>query len=578
MGERIYTCEKDKYENSRRSIMAEDGSRWFFQQMEIKAENEKEVKVRKYMEKCRDEQKQKTVRGEEIYPTAKPFYDIGLNETDEIFKIMRKMPKGGLLHVHSAAALSTDGYLELLGSWCGRYPGINVVTRGDAREEKYIEGMLLFNYQCLNLPSEVKIRSLGVVIQDPKGRAWLKRNLSISDEYLGTKTDIWKEFNKIFARIDNLFTNKDFYFDYHVAFFRECLDDRINYVELRSGLQEFQSGAENGEGHWVYADRHPQYHVNRHLYYKELTQDIQAGNPDTVFLQTLLEAKDAVETERNGKLKFKVILNARRDLDPNKPEELAKLSKKVDAAIHIKEKGDEKFKDLVIGFDFVSEEDRGKDTDVYAKQIIYQPVGHGYDQEGEDKSPRIQHIDFFLHDGESCWKGNDNMVSAALISKHRIGHGFHLSWSRSLADEILKADCDEKSGLREPVLEICPISNQLLRYYQDIRNHSAYELMKNNICCVIANDDPLLLGNGGLSYDFWEAYVGMELPFKAIKASVFIAYLYREYVYSDEYGSNDQGNGVIYDSVVEAFKTEWNQFIDAVYSELESGGKIDGKQ
>lgn len=578
MGEKIYTCEKRVYEDSWKHIMEEDEKQWFYRKMGIEVKGEKEIAVRDYMERSRSELKGRAVEGREIYPAARPFYNIQLDETDAIFNILKKMPKGGLLHVHSAAALSTDGYLQLLLSWCGRAetggcPSIHVVAKGDSKE-KYIEGMLLFDYQCRNLPEEVEIRPLGVVIREPAGKAWLKRNLSISDGCLGTETDIWAEFNKIFARIDNLYTNRDFYIEYHVAFFKECLSDQINYVELRSGLQEFQAGAENGGNAWVYADRHPQYHVGRHLYYKELTDKVNVNDPDTGFLEALLEAKAMADP--SGQFKLRMILNARRNLDPGKPEELEKLSKKVDAAIQIKEKGETKFRNLVIGFDFVSEEDRGKKTADYADKVIYQPFGYGYHGEDGDPRPRIQRIDFFLHDGESCWKADDNMVSAAMVSKHRIGHGFNMNWFRGLLEAVLKGDCDPKSGLLEPVLEICPVSNQLLRYYQDIRNHSAYGLMKNSICCVIGNDDPLLLGNGGLSYDFWEAYVGMELPFEAVKAAVFIAYLYQEYVYSGEYGSNKEDEHAIYDGVLETFGREWGRFIDEVYAELAHGGKVNG--
>ena len=35
---------------------------------------------------------------------------------------------------------------------------------GDNEGAKYIEGMLLFDYQCRNLPEEVKFRSLSEVI------------------------------------------------------------------------------------------------------------------------------------------------------------------------------------------------------------------------------------------------------------------------------------------------------------------------------------------------------------------------------------------------------------------------------
>jgi adenosine deaminase CECR1 len=113
----------------------------------------------------------------------------------------------------------------------------------------------------------------------------------------------------------------------------------------------------------------------------------------------------------------------------------------------------------------------------------------------------------------------------------------------------------------EPVLEICPISNQLLRYIPDIRNHPARQLMKKGIGCVIGNDDPQILGNPGLSYDFWEAYVGMELYLVDIKAMVFMAYLYSLYTYNTKKDFD-------YENAYDDFLIEWNEFVDTTCAKL----------
>lgn len=138
---------------------------------------------------------------------------------------------------------------------------------------------------------------------------------------------------------------------------------------------------------------------------------------------------------------------------------------------------------------------------------------------------RIQKLDFYLHDGESLWAENDNMIDACIISRHRIGHGFNLCKFPTLVEKF-RHNTDEKGeGPVEPFLEICPISNQMLRYYPDLRAHSAYELIKSGVQCVLGNDDPMILENPGLSYDFWEAYVGIGLDYYAIKGLVFNAYI-----------------------------------------------------
>lgn len=567
---KIFTDKKEDYMQTKQGMLTADSDRWFYRRLGIDCKKGAEESVRDYMERLRAQKKVEAVNGKTLYPAAVPFSDL-LPEIreDTLFEIFQKMPKGGLLHVHSAAGLSTDGFLKLLKDWCGKITEgsdeeILYVENVPENEKRYSEGMLMYRYQSAKVPENVELRPLKELLWASGGSEWLRKKLSFCDRESVSKIDIWGEFNIIFARIDKLYYHKEFYVDYHAAFFKECLNDRIDYVELRSGLQEFEEPDLKEADGFVYADGHPKYQISRHLYYRELMQEIQVTEPPVDFLQAMLEAKDQADPDK--KLKLKVILNARRNLDPNVPAQLQKLSRKTDAAIYIKEKCAEKFQKLMLGFDYVSEEDRGKDTALYAETIMFQPFGAGYEPQRKDTRPRIQRIDFFLHDGESCWKGNGNVMDAALLSRHRIGHGFQMNWHPDLLKTITDQDEDTDSHLIEPVLEICPISNQILRYYQDIRNHSAYELMKSGICCVISSDDPLLFGSVGLSYDFWEAYVGMELPYEAVKACVYVSYLYRGYLYGEESFADARAR----------FEQEWSRFIEEI--EVPEEGRERGQE
>ncbi|MBK9026098.1 MAG: hypothetical protein IPL69_19675 [Saprospiraceae bacterium] len=59
-------------------------------------------------------------------------------------------------------------------------------------------------------------------------------------------------------------------------------------------------------------------------------------------------------------------------------------------------------------------------------------------------------------------------------------------------------------------IEVCPISNQVLGYVADLRNHPAVYWIRSGVPVTSNPDDPGMMGYT-FSYDFYEAFMAWDL-------------------------------------------------------------------
>ena len=157
----------------------------------------------------------------------------------------------------------------------------------------------------------------------------------------------------------------------------------------------------------------------------------------------------------------------------------------------------QKYPELFSGYDLVAQEDLGRPLSDLAPELVW------FRQQTEELNLTIP---YFFHAGETLGDGNstdNNLFDAVLFNSRRIGHGFSLYKHPNLIQQVVEQDI---------MVEVCPISNEVLRLNTDILHHPLPAMIAHGIPTAISNDDPAILGQdvAGLSYDFYEAIQGFD--------------------------------------------------------------------
>lgn len=434
------------------------------------------------------------------FPPAEPFYKVKSQiEKTILFDIFRKMPKGGQLHMHTSAAATAEWILDTLkNNDYTELPKAYIYIAPKSGKSEYIDRQIAFFRVVPNNFHEAKL-----LLKDPAFYDDMLDRLTFRSSRIEAVPYIWDEFNKMFALTSELLKNRNFYKKYYRKAFDMLIEDNINYLEMRTGFAVFNPSGISDKVRSNGGDPRVQNEILESAVMKKLASNANDNSFLDILMEIVAEINAGKPANANDIFTLKVILCGNRTSN-DIPSVIAKL----DRAIELK--ATQRYSNFIIGFDLVGEEDRGNKTINYVESII-----NGNRQLG---------IDYYFHDGESNWAFNDNIIDAYLIGNKRIGHGFNILSYPYTSQQFI---ADQKPPtLAVRALEICPISNQMLRYTPDLRTHPAYQLMKRGMQCVICNDDPQLFMNSGLSYDFWMIYVAFNLNLNQIKKLILNSYDY----------------------------------------------------
>ncbi|MCJ1483788.1 hypothetical protein MMC06_003956 [Schaereria dolodes] len=417
--------------------------------------------------------------GDHVYPGMMFALARGKMEKTRLWQIVKRMPKGALLHAHFDAmfdigwlvdkVLDTEGMCmwadaPLESQDARRNVGICFQYGGNPLKEKAL------SIWSLDYPARHLVAAQKAANDFPDGekegfKRWLISRCTITseeslDHHHGLNA-IWLKFGSCFPIIGSMLFYEPIFRVAVQRLLRELMDDGLRWVDLRLAFvfQYRREGCEEPEDG-----------------YEEMFQAF--GEEVEAFQRT---------KEGNGFWGCRFIWTTLRILDRKAIVDSMK------ECIYIKQN----FPSLVSGFDLVGQEDMGRTLADLTPEIFW--FRKRCVEEGVD-------IPFYFHAGECLGDGDStdsNLFDAVLLGTRRIGHGFSL-YKHPLLIEMVKK--------RSILIESCPISNEVLRLTSSILSHPLPALLARGVLVALCNDDPAILGHGkiGLTHDFWQAVQGWE--------------------------------------------------------------------
>ncbi|XP_033330141.2 adenosine deaminase isoform X1 [Megalopta genalis] len=370
-------------------------------------------------------------------------------DESEVFQLIRKMPKGAVLHAHDTALASTNYIYNNITFRDNLY----VCETNETFKLKFFEEP---DEECeWELLKKVRQQPLRATRVNKEIRNRLSMLCDNPAEAYSDLDKAWTKFSDIFEFVHPILTFKPIYDDYFRAVLEQLYEDNVMYLEVRSTLPVL-------------------YDFNGTEYSAKDTADL------------LKNVSERFMKDHPDFVGVKLIYAPKRFVDQRQAEEYIKILKELQ----------ELYPNFIAGFDLVGQEDKGK-TLLYFSHILENVA---------------LDTNFFFHAGETNWYGvstDENLVDAILLNTKRIGHGY------ALVNHPVLLEMTRQMNI---AIEVNPISNQVLKLVDDMRNHAARRLFAEGYPVVISNDDPSFWDARGLSYDFYEAFVGIMSKHADLKA------------------------------------------------------------
>ncbi|CAE6421596.1 unnamed protein product [Rhizoctonia solani] len=437
------------------------------------------------------------------------------------------MPKGSLLHLH----MEGMGDAKFLLQTALEYPQIHIrihsaITSDSPLPLPQFRPLTLdMCAKYANVPSLTSLEYVpGSWVPLHKARSefayggpeafdkWVVGTMTINpkEAYVecNTSTKIWEKFGTTFGVAGSMIRYEPIMKRYIHQAMLSLIEDGISYVEIRVGFFRKVGFREDGSE----TTEHRDYLIWLGEAIQEVRDHMKAENREDEFAGAKI-IYTTVRFRDNEDLMWYL-------------EDCMTLKKE--------------FPGLVAGFDLMGQEDTNNPFIYHAKSLLWFQ---------EECKKRGLDIPFVFHAGETMDDGgaaDSNLYDALLLGTKRIGHGFSLA-----KHPLLMQMCRE----RGVALEVCPVSNEILRMTSSMPMHPLPILLNHGVSVALCSDNPSVFGNMGLSFDFFQVIVASE-----VTNLLSLKQLAQQSLEHSLLDVEDKGRAI------ESWEKRWNAYIEEIIS------------
>jgi len=415
------------------------------------------------------------------FPPSRPIEEkLNYIRSTEVYAALKKLPKGGNMHSHEDHELSKRQLLEIIRN-STEYEYLYMLPEDHPTDPWKLD---FFVNPPTTSPAWIKVKdSTKYSFESILAHQTLMGILTDTATRYPTDSERrWAEINPLWGRgSTQLVANYNIKFKYLEAIYQHGLNEGVTYYEARKNFGPAErlyvmdpSGANNATNGKKFLDQGGDLEVDTTL---KLVENFTRDHPEFIGHRRISY------THRMGGIEgsFK-----------SEMDNVERLNKK--------------YPDHVMGFDTVGQEDAGNSLLFYLERFV---------KTGSS-------LPLFLHTTETSWPDDllssinsydplstpQNALDTMLLMSKRLGH------ATGFIKHPYRVELVKQRGI---AIESCPVSNQMLGYVPDLRQHPALNYYRSGIPLILGADDPGTMGYDDFTVDWYEVYNAWGLDLSDLK-------------------------------------------------------------